>query len=269
MNIGCHVPMHHSKRSADKFDADVVQLHLGSPQQWGRTTVPEGEIADRLYVHAPYLINLSSVHKLPLQKSQATLIEQGKVGKQIGALGLVIHGGSWKKGEQRKALVQWAKALSSYKSEFPRVLVENSANGKHSLTRNLHDLHLLWKHIGDANVGYCLDTAHLWANVATPEDAEFYIKHVQGIVGRIQLVHANGSSALINSGVDRHSPLSLSVAPAGWVAWCVELANPKDVVAETTLPKQDIAQLRDLLNPNSCTPECCPPGLCADGNDEL
>lgn len=247
MNIGAHVPMHDSFTSQVRVNADVVQIHLGSPRQWGRTKTPKGTVASRVYVHAPYLINFSSGSGQVVANSLGTLIDQCKEAANIRAQGVVIHGGSWKGQSQYKALGQWERALSDSYFEC-KILVENAANGKHSLTRALHDLDCLWGRVGKLDhVGFCLDTAHLWANLDHPDGAEEYIKNVLDLTGGIDLVHANGSSAELNSGVDRHSPLATSVAPAEWVAWCCQLSGVSDAICETTDPINDIKTLRRLL----------------------
>lgn len=244
--IGCHVPMHHSKKSAEELGADVVQIHLGSPQKWGMTALPKGEIAEHLYVHSPYLINLSSHDERVLGLARETLMAQSQMCAEIGAKGLVVHGGSWKKLKDReKALSQWEETLAV---EHPcPILIENSANGEHSLTRRLADVEELWARVSHPWVGFCLDTAHLWANVAHENHAAHFTLELRHIVGHIQLVHANGSGVESNSGVDKHSPLASSIPKPEWVGWCCSMAQPDDVIAESTDPAPDVLWLKEFL----------------------
>lgn len=249
--IGCHVPMHESAKSAEKLGADVVQIHLGSPQQWGQTKLPRGDVAENLYVHAPYLVNLSTYRPEVYKKSRETLLTQAYVAAEIDALGVVVHGGSWKKGDRDIALDQWESALSQRHETM--VLIENSANGQHSLTRQLEDIADLWRVVGHYPwVGFCLDTAHLWANIKFKNQAAQWIIDLRKIVGEIQLVHANGSGAEMNSGVDRHSPLATSVADPAWVAWCAFMSQCTHVVAESTDPMPDMDYLRDFMVRSGC-----------------
>lgn len=248
MNIGAHVPMHHSARSAEQLDADVVQICLGSPRTWNTTAMPKGAIADRLFVHAPYLVNLSAVKPDLYQKSLDSLGAQGAMCLKVQSKGLVFHGGSYKGGDKLQALQQWRDAVMWWPLEWCPLYVENAAGGKCSLTRDLYDLEMLWKDIQPSNIRFCLDTAHLWANMAKPGDARAYIDDVIGIVGNIDLVHANGSKAAMGSGRDVHSPLASSVAPAQWVADCVMQCNPTDVIIESSDPGPDIEVLRELVD---------------------
>lgn len=249
MRIGAHFPMHHSKLSQERFGADVAQILLGSPQRWGQTKLPKGEVAAPLYVHAPYLINLSSHNKEVLLKSRQTLWQQTLCASELGALGVVIHGGSWKKHHSKgRALKQWE--MSFNRPFHVKVLIENSANGRHSMTRYLKDLEELWTVLPDT-VGFCLDTCHLWASGEWKDDYKV-IEEILHIVGKIDLVHANGSKVERGSGQDRHSPLATSTAPKEWVAEIVLASGVEDVIAETTDPAVDIAILRELLDDIGC-----------------
>lgn len=250
MKIGCHVPMHYSARNAEAANADVVQIHLGSPQKWGQTALPKGMVAENVFIHGPYLINYSSAKESVIQNCLFTMLRQGQTAKEIGALGIVVHGGSWKKHDRESALEQWADGIRQYPLELPTLLIENSANGQHSFTRELDELAALWDYIGAGNVGFCLDTAHLWANLHNAdftEETYHYIHKLKSIVGSINLVHANGSAADRGSGVDRHSPLASSIAPDWWVAECVRLSGCQWVVAETTQPVEDVQRLKEML----------------------
>lgn len=248
MNIGAHVPMHNSEVSALELDADVVQIQLGSPRQWNQTKAARSP-APRLYVHSPYLLNFSAANRQQLNNSVKLLGQQGLEAHRIQAKGLVVHGGSWKGHERRHAVAQWHGVLSHYHDFWPIILIENAASGKYSLTRHLEDLEELWRHIGEYNVGFCLDTAHLWANVHKRpyEEAENFIEGVKEITGGIQLVHANGSGAEIGSGRDIHAPFSESLSEPEWVVHCIQLAKPDDVIVESKAPKADIKVLRDLF----------------------
>lgn len=256
MRIGAHVSMHHSKRSQDDLEADVVQICLGSPRRWHQTKLPDGEVASPIFVHGPYLINLSSANKEVLLKSRQTLWQQTLTASEIGALGVVIHGGSWKKHSSQ------AKALSQWKHTFGRpfhvkVLIENSASGKHSLTRYLEDLEELWDSmtkLPDADIGFCLDTCHLWASGMgvseglVHQDPTDAVRAIRKIVGKIDLVHANGSLSKWGSGEDRHSPLHSSVMPVEWMKKAIVAAECEYVVAESTEPADDIRDIRILLD---------------------
>jgi len=202
-----------------------------------------------MYVHAPYLINFSGSKRV-FDLSCQEMWEQGKLAEKYDVQGIVVHGGSYKEHKDRdQALEQWGLALTHYdKLDYPPILIENAASGKYSLTRYTQDIRELWEWVQETEAGFCLDTAHLWAAIGAPEQAELYIEEVREIVGEIQLVHANGSGVACGAGVDRHSPLDVSDASPDWVAWCVKLAQPRAVITETTAPAADVALLRRLLD---------------------
>lgn len=247
--LGSHVKLHNSNLSAEALQADVVQVCFGSPRSWGHTVEPRNPHSE-LYIHAPYLVNFSSKEKRVWNLSVQTMLDQGEAARDYNVRGIVVHGGSWKGGDLDEALAQWREAISIYTSasaNFPPILIENAASGKYSLTRFISQLEMLWPEVQKGNVGFCLDTAHLWASISQKHEAMLYIRALQALVGKIQLVHANGSAAEIGSGVDRHSPLATSVAPANWVAWCIALAKPQAVITETVEPEEDLKVLREIL----------------------
>lgn len=255
MLIGVHVPMHNSKTSQEKLGADVVQIVLGSPQQWGQTKLPKGEVASPIYVHAPYLINLSTHSPEVLQKSRNTLWQQSLTANEIGALGVVVHGGSWKKiSSKTKAMKQWERTFGKW--FHTKILIENSATGQHSMTRYLEDLEELWEAISAekkiGHIGFCLDTCHLWSGGMGYAEgrgkATDTVEAILSVVGKIDLVHANGSGTEYGSGKDVHSPLAKSVAPIEWITEVIEACQPDAIIAETTDPVDDLRILRKVFS---------------------
>lgn len=248
MKLGSHCKLHNTETSAKVLKADIVQVCMGSPRSWGSTVEPRNPHSE-LYVHAPYLVNFSAKEQRVWKLSVQTMLDQGKAATGYNVAGIVVHGGSWKGSTLEQALAQWNIAIDIYSKhkDFPPILIENSASGRFSLTRYIEQLETLWPEVKDGNVGFCLDTAHLWASIEQKHEAMLYIRSLQRLVGHIQLVHANGSGVEIGAGQDRHSPLATSIAPAKWVAWCVKLAQPDAVITETTAPAEDLVVLREEL----------------------
>ena len=249
MKLGSHVKLHNSETSAKLLEADIVQVCFGSPRSWHSTVEPR-KPHHTLMIHAPYLINYSGSQRV-WKLSTETMLEQAVAAEKYNVKGLVIHGGSYKEHKDReKALHQWESGLGMYSlgnPDWPPIFVENAASGKYSLTRTPEDIYELWGFIHDTNVQFCLDTAHLWASIKKPEDAALFIKEVKKSVGKIPMVHANGSGVPIGSNTDRHSPLATSLAPPDWVAWCIRLCQPKYVITETVAPAEDLTLIRKLL----------------------
>lgn len=258
LRIGCHVPSKNSAAHQQKLGADIVQIHIGSPRKWEHATAPTGDVASPVYVHAPYLVNLSAGDPDLLRKSTECLVHQADLAAEIGAEGLVVHGGSWKKSEMNLALIQWANVFSR---EWPvPILIENSASGDHSLTRYAKWFKELWKQIGAADrddVGWCLDTCHLW--VASPEPG-MELGMLLRYLGNPSLIHANGTKSAKGSRIDRHSPWNDSVLDPGIIAGWIDAAECPNIIAETKDPESDLDMIREYLGTEiECRQECCYP----------
>lgn len=247
MRIGAHVPMHKSAKVGKSLEAEVVQIHLGSPRQWQKAEKPKGDTFSPFYVHAPYLINLSAADPECYLKSVHCLREQASLAASLGAKGLVIHGGSWKKGDKQHALAQWAEA---FLLEFPLpILIENAANGTHSLTRKSEDLVELMHTLDPLDltgerrhdIGWCLDTAHLWAASSDPSsELSILLRNLDFP----NLIHANGSKVAQGSGKDQHSPYAGSESSLGWIWEVIRACETEDIIVESTDPVQDIKMLK-------------------------
>lgn len=242
------MPAKNSADSQRELGADIVQILLGSPRKWNNEQVPEGTIASPFYVHSPYLINLSTWKPDLLEKSIRTLYSQAKMSSELGAEGLVLHGGSWKKGDRLDALMQWRDALlhDGHYQPLP-ILIENAASGDHSLTRYATDFIELWRLVDGPtrnDIGWCLDTAHLWAASDRPETE---LSVMLEFMGSPDLIHANGSSAEPASKMDRHHPWARSrLAPDRIVKW-IEMSGCKNVIVESSDPKSDIELMKEML----------------------
>ncbi len=248
--IGAHVRGDDPVAAAGEVDAQSVQLFLADPQGWKKPV--RRDDADALlasglgiYAHAPYLVNVASTNnkiRIPSRK----MIEQHTVAAaDLGARGLVVHGGHVGEGDDVATGVDnWRKTFA--RAEFPvRVLVENTAGGENACARTLDRIAMLWDAIGGYDVGVCLDTCHAWA---AGEDLETVVERLRAITGRIDLVHANSSRDPRGSGRDRHANFATGEIPPELIAHVVREAAC-DVVVETPGERQaeDIAFLRAAL----------------------
>lgn len=245
LRIGCHVPSKNSAAHQQKLGADIVQIHIGSPRKWEHATAPIGDVASPVYVHAPYLVNLSAGDPNLLRRSTECLAHQADLAAEIGAEGLVVHGGSWKKSDMNMALIQWTNVFSR---EWPLpILIENSASGSHSLTRYAENFIELWNDLGAADredIGWCLDTCHLWCASKGPS---LQLNYLLCSLGTPDLVHANGTKSEIGSRIDKHSPWASSVLPVNWIMDWVEVSGCTNIIAETRDPESDMKMMRTLL----------------------
>jgi deoxyribonuclease-4 len=195
----------------------VVQVLLGDPQAWtkpvcdfpgGAAALREAaQAADvRIYVHAPYVINVATTNNRIRIPSRKLLGQVLALAGEVGAAGVIVHGGHVQADDDIViGYDNWRKALEQVEAPVP-LLIENTAGGAHSVTRTLASLQRLWDVIGGLGAGICLDTCH--AHAAGIE-LESIVDQYLAITGRIDLVHANGSKDEFGSGRDRHANFGL------------------------------------------------------------
>lgn len=251
MLIGAHVKMEDPLAAAAERGADVVQIFLSDPQSWKKPTPRADAEALRsaslpIYVHSPYLVNLAAGNPKIRIPSRKILQQCCDAAAEVGARGVVVHGGHVDKGEdEEEGFVRWVKALDQLESSVP-VILENTAGGDHAMARHFDVLARLWDRIAGYGVGFCLDTCHAHA---AGEDVITSAEKIMGITGRIDLVHCNDSKDPHGSGRDRHENLGKGTIAADVLAEVVRVAGAPAVV-ETPGDGQadDIAFLRDALS---------------------
>jgi deoxyribonuclease-4 len=245
MLIGAHVPSVHPLAEAAAVGAEVVQVFLSNPQSW-RKPAPRADAEELrssplpLYVHAPYLINVASPNNRVRIPSRNILADTLEAAAEVGAAGVVVHGGHV--GDDEDAVVgveRWRKALEAVARRVP-VLLENTAGGGNAVLREVARLGPLWEEIGHLGVGMCLDTCHAWA---AGEDLATVVERVRAAVGRIDLVHCNDSRDPAGSRRDRHAHLGRGEIPPDLMV-AVAAAAGAPVVVET--PDEEGAQAADI-----------------------
>ncbi len=254
IEIGAHVSSADPLAEAEARGAGLVQVFLGNPKGW-KKPLPRRD-AEQLrsssvdvYVHAPYLVNVvnpSSRIRIPSRKNLAHTVEAAE---QIGAAGVVVHGGHVIEGEEIEAgFPRWRKALEQLETDIP-ILIENTASGNNAQARRIEHLAGLWEVIGglDPAPGFCLDTCHAWAG---GEPLEGLVERVLEATGRIDLVHLNDSRDGFDSRRDRHANLGRGHIPGDQMAAVVREAGAP-VLVETPGGVEehllDLAWIRERL----------------------
>jgi len=215
--IGAHVPQEDPIAEAVARQTSVVQFFLGQPQSYKGPVVAYagGAAALRaaaeaagvaLYVHAPYIVNVATTNNRIRIPSRKLLQQHMDAAAEIGARGLIVHGGHVDKGvDPAVGFDNWRKAIEATDLKIP-LLLENTAGGDNAMARHLDRIAGVWDAIsaaqGAEQVGFCLDTCHAWAGGIELDTA---VDKILAITGRIDLVHANDSRDGYNSGADRHT----------------------------------------------------------------
>ncbi|MFL6114125.1 MAG: deoxyribonuclease IV, partial [Catenulispora sp.] len=190
MRIGAHLDSTDPLAAAAERSADVVQFFLTDPQGWVNPE-PRAD-AERLrasdidvYVHAPYRINVATLNNRIRIPSRKLLLAHAQGAADIGARGLIVHGGHVGKGEDvAVGFDNWRKTFAYAEKEggfAAPVLIENTAGGDNACARRFDDLARLWDVVGEFGVGFCLDTCHAHA---AGEGLLDIVDRVRGITGR-------------------------------------------------------------------------------------
>jgi deoxyribonuclease-4 len=257
MRIGAHVRQDSDPIGrAEELGAEVLQMFVTDPQEWGKPQPHPlaQQIRDSpidVVVHSSYRINVASLNNRLRMPSRQAVINQAQAAADLGAFGLVVHGGHLRDDEDAKdGYENWRKLFerAADKGGFPvPILIENTAGGDNALARTLENIERLWEAVGDFdNAGFCLDTCHAWAG---GEDLMDIVERVRAITGRIDLLHLNNSRDEFDSARDRHANLTSGHIDAD-VLVAVARAADAPVILET--PEEgladDIKYLREALS---------------------
>ena len=260
--IGAHVDQTDPIAEARARKAPLVQFFLGDPQGYQGPEVAYAGGAEALrrdaeeagvdlYVHAPYIVNVATTNNRIRIPSRKLLQKHVDAATEIGAKGLIVHGGHVNKSDDpEKGFDNWRKAIEATDLTLP-LLIENTAGGDNAMTRYLERIGRVWDAISSAEgadmVGFCLDTCHAHAGGNAMETV---VGDVLAITGRIDLVHANDSRDAFDSGADRHANFGAGQIDPELLAAVVREAGAP-VVCETPGGAQehsaDFAWLRERL----------------------
>ncbi|MGU3291596.1 deoxyribonuclease IV [Williamsia sp. M5A3_1d] len=258
MRLGAHVRTDTDPiGTAEDMGADLLQMFVTDPQDRKMPKPQPHPDAERIrssqidvVVHSSYIINVASLNNRLRMPSRKAVELQAAAAADLGAIGLVVHGGHLGDGEDdAEGFANWRKLFERQadKGGFAvPIFIENTAGGDHAMARTLESIERLWDAVGDFDqAGFCLDTCHAWAG---GEDLVGLVDRIRDITGRIDLVHLNNSRDEFDSGRDRHANLTdghigsevlVEVARAAGAP--VILETPSEGVAD------DLAFLREQL----------------------
>ena len=235
MNIGAHVrgggSLIPSLEAGAALGATSIQVFVQSPRMWKPTQYApevleayrEAQLAHptitHTFCHATYLINLASDDPGLLERSRAALAHNLRVGRLMGAAGVVVHLGSHKGAGFDASVAQVAAAVQEALDTAETVpgscplLMENAAGAGGTVGRSLDELEAVLEATGrDERLGLCVDTQHLFASgvdYSTVARARALIREIDHRFGRERLAcwHLNDSKTAFGSNRDRHANL--------------------------------------------------------------
>jgi deoxyribonuclease-4 len=207
-------------------EADAIQVFNQSPRMWRPTAYGEEDFAafreaigatkiKAVLIHAVYLLNCASEDREMRKKSVTSLIQSLRIGDGIGAAGVVLHAGSAKQSDVKRAIARAGKAIQEAlrESESCELHLENTAGAGGTLGRSFEELAALLDACGAGpRLGICLDSCHLYASgydIRRAGGLAETIDRCQELVGaeRLRSLHLNDSLSTLASNRDRHAVL--------------------------------------------------------------
>jgi deoxyribonuclease-4 len=203
----------------------TLQMFTGAPVQWARPAISEADatrFADRLaaldiaphFVHAKYLLNVSSPDRALRTKSLADLCTELSLAATLRAAGVILHLGSvGARGTPAQGIRRAARAVDVACGTVPNgppVILENSAGqGNVVGARCAHLAEIIAATNCPERVRVCIDTAHAFAAgypIHEAEGLEDALAEMEATFGlaRLALLHVNDSLLPFASGRDRH-----------------------------------------------------------------
>lgn len=235
--IGAHLPLAAGMvRAADRasaIGATAIQVFVDNPTSWRRrSSLPDELPAFRerlathgiapISVHAPYLVNLAASDET-WERSIDLLASELRVAAAYGAAFVNVHTGSHRGEGTDAGVARIAEGLGRVVEQAGEagdgvmVVLENGSGAGFGLGVSPSELGAIRRGAAAAGVasdrlGFCLDTAHLWAagyDIATAGGVDEVLAQFDAEVGldRLRLVHLNDSRSGVGTGSDRHEHL--------------------------------------------------------------
>jgi deoxyribonuclease-4 len=193
--------------NAKPLEAETVKAFRSAHAAFGKAT--------KVAAHASYLINLATKNELIYERSEAALLDECQRAEKLRLAHVIVHPGAAQGCDRSEgiartgqALRRICKTLSRARAKV-RLLVEITAGQGNSIGCSFADLDAILQATGEARMGVCLDTQHMWAagiDWASPKGYEKTFADFERIVGlpHLQAFHLNDSKKPLGSRVDRH-----------------------------------------------------------------
>ncbi len=216
--IGAHVDQTDPLAEAQARGTTLVQFFLGDPQGYKGPEVryaggATGLRADAeaagidLYVHAPYIVNVATTNNRIRIPSRKLLQQHVDAAAEIGAKGLIVHGGHVnKEDDPASRLRQLAQGRRGDRPQGAAADREHRRRRQRDGPPSRPDR----RRLGRDPAGRRAPSRSASASTpATPGPAASTSPtrstQIRAITGRIDLVHANDSRDAFDSGADRHA----------------------------------------------------------------
>jgi len=222
MKLGGHVSVAGGMLNAVNRTLDIggncMQIFSSPPRNWYAPRHTQKDISEfnkrvdkeglrPIFIHATYLTNLASINPQTRTNSINMLKNELEFGDKIKATGVIFHIGSHKDQtheEGVKLVIDGIKEiLNNYQTPL---LLENAAGERNKIGSNLEDLNTIANAVNHPNLGYCLDTAHLYSvgyNLNHPTIVTSIIRTIE--VEKLKVIHLNDTNTKLGGGRDKHA----------------------------------------------------------------
>jgi deoxyribonuclease-4 len=207
----------------------AAQIFVKNNKQWFAPPLAKDEIAAFLKAreasgivfcaHNSYLINLASQDARMFDTSIKAMTAELERAEALQLPFIVMHPGSHGGAGEEAGLERIATGLEKIiaaTSKFRcKMALEVTAGQGTALGYKLEHLAWLSTRVADeTRLGFCLDTAHLYAagyNLRTPQGYQDFVREVKNTigVGRVLGMHLNDSKVPLGKRVDRHEHLGV------------------------------------------------------------
>jgi deoxyribonuclease-4 len=243
-------------RIAIEMGTYSTQFFMGSPKSYNRQRISDDDIEEsnrmidrfpmNIFTHFPYIANLNgsvsslawngdskidATTTLMLNELQYELSTISRLNSTVS--GVVIHPGCYP--DRVVGLNTIAKTIN--KIEFKgktKLLLENCAGEGRKLCKNFSEFKVIYNSIYKEklnNVGFCVDTAHIWGEGlydlrSIDEIKRMFIEFDNEIgMKNLTLIHLNDSEVPFGSKKDRHSVLGTGYIWGSDISSLVYLLN--------------------------------------------
>ncbi len=242
--VGFHVSIaggiSNSVDNALKIGCKAFQIFSRNPRSWAAKSLEVEDVKNfqiklvnskirrkSVFVHMPYLPNLSAPDSILYEKSVNLLRDEIQRCSRLDIPYLVLHLGSNLGKGSDNGISQLVKACNFafdnyYKSSEDQrgsnsvtILLENSAGQKNSIGSKFEEIGVILDKLNSSKkFGICLDTCHAFAagyDLRTEYGVNTTIDQFHNIIGlkELKMVHLNDSKGKINSHRDRHEHIGL------------------------------------------------------------
>ena len=209
---------------ARKRRARTIQFFSHNPRGWGLPPLGQEEVkkfregvealdVKPLFLHMPYLPNLTSSEEGFYLKSIDALSMELQRAEILGAPFLITHMGSCGEASEAESIERLIKAINyslNRGQNSVTVVVENTAGQGRQIGYKFSQIKTVIDAIENRErIGVCLDTAHAFESgydLSRRDGLEKALEEFERLIGldKLKLLHLNDSKTALGSRVDRH-----------------------------------------------------------------